>query len=61
MGTRRFMETIDLWFDELVKRGDQEDEEMYWHRVRNGVKAKLLENWRNGKRAAQGLAPEPST
>jgi hypothetical protein len=50
---KRFMETIDLWFDELVKRGDQEDEPAFWHRVRNGVKAKLMENWRNGVKAGK--------
>ena len=27
----------------------------YWKRTRNGVKAKLIESFRNGKRQAQGL------
>lgn len=56
--TPRYMETIDKWFDELMQRGDQEDDAVYLKRVRNGVKAKLIESYRNGKRVAQGLAPE---
>lgn len=49
----RFMETIDAWFDELVRRGDQEDEATYWKRLRNGVKSKLLDNWRAGVKAGK--------
>jgi hypothetical protein len=54
----RYMETVDKWFDELMQRGDQEDDAAFFKRVRNGVKAKLIESYRNGKRVAQGLAPE---
>lgn len=50
---QRFMQTIDAWFDALIVRGDQEDEDVYWKRVRNGIKAKLMENWRNGVKAGK--------
>jgi hypothetical protein len=54
----RYMEAIDAWFDELVKRGEKETDEVFWKRVRNGVKSKLLENWRNGVKAGkEGTAP----
>jgi len=52
------MQEIDRWFDELMQQGDQERDEDYLTRVRKGVKAKLIESYRNGKRAADGLLPE---
>lgn len=50
---QRFMQTIEGWFDALIVRGDQEEEDVYWKRVRNGVKAKLMENWRSGVKAGK--------
>jgi hypothetical protein len=54
----RYMEAIDSWFDELFKRGEKEVDCDYWKRVRNGVKAKLIESFRNGKRSQEGMAPQ---
>jgi len=54
----RYMQEIDRWFDELVQHGDQESDAEYLKRVRTGVKAKLIESYRNGKRAAEGLRAE---
>ena len=47
----KYMQTVDVWFDELVKRGEGEDDTAYWKRVRNGIKSKLIESFRNGKNA----------
>lgn len=51
----KYMQAIDAWFDELFRRGEKEADCDYWKRTRNGVKAKLIESFRNGKRQAQGL------
>ena len=51
----KYMQGIDAWFDELFKRREKEVDVDYWKRTRNGVKAKLIESFRNGKRQAQGL------
>jgi len=51
----KYMQGIDAWFDELFKRREKEVDVDYWKRARNGVKAKLIESFRNGKRQAQGL------
>jgi len=54
----KYMQSIDAWFDELFKRREKEADVDYWKRARNGVKAKLIESFRNGKRQAQGLLPQ---
>jgi hypothetical protein len=51
----KYMQGIDAWFDELFKHREKEVDVDYWKRTRNGVKAKLIESFRNGKRQAQGL------
>lgn len=43
----RFMQEVDIWFDNLVKRGENETDEKYWLRIRTGVKSKLIENYRS--------------
>ncbi len=45
----KYMATIDVWFEDLFKRGDKEADIEYWKRVRNGIKAKLVESFRSGK------------
>jgi DNA primase len=54
----KYMQGIDAWFDELFKRGEKEADADYWKRTRSGVKTKLVESFRNGKRQAQGLPPQ---
>jgi len=54
----KYMQEIDVWFDELFKRREKEVDADYWKRARNGVKAKLIESFRNGKRQAQGFPPQ---
>lgn len=49
----RYMQEVDKWFDGLMLRANNETDEAYWKRTRNGVKAKLLESYKNGKAAAQ--------
>jgi hypothetical protein len=56
--TKGYMQDVDAWFDDMIVRGDQEDDEQYIHRVRNAVKSRLVQSFRNGKRVAQGLLPE---
>jgi hypothetical protein len=51
----KYMQGIDAWFNELFKHREREVDVEYWKRTRNGVKAKLIESFRNGKRQAQGL------
>lgn len=53
--TKGYMADVDAWFDELVKRGTNETDEIYLKRLRNGVKAKLIESFKTGKRVAQSL------
>jgi hypothetical protein len=48
-----YMKQVDAWFDELTKRREDEDGEAYLKRVRNGVKSKLIESFKNGKAAGQ--------
>jgi hypothetical protein len=50
-----YMADVDAWFDEVFKRRDNEPDVDFWKRTRNGVKARLIESFRNGKRQAQGL------
>jgi hypothetical protein len=45
------MQEIDAWFDALFKRGKSETDFEYWKRTRNGVKSKLVESFRNGKKS----------
>jgi hypothetical protein len=45
------MQETDNWFDNLMKRREKEADEVYWKRVRNGVKARLLESYKNGQKA----------
>ena len=51
----RYMQEIDQWFDEVIVHGDQEDEESYFKRLRNAIKAKLIESFRSGERKAEGF------
>ena len=48
----KYMQEVDWWFDELTKRGASESDFEFWARVHNGVKAKLIESYRNGKKEA---------
>jgi hypothetical protein len=47
----KYMQEIDAWFDALFKRGKSETDFEYWKRTRNGVKSKLVESFRNGKKS----------
>jgi hypothetical protein len=47
----KYMQEIDAWFDALFKRGGCETDLEYWKRTRNGVKSKLVESFRNGKKS----------
>lgn len=47
----KYMAAIDDWFDGLFKRGEKETDLEYWKRTRNGVKSKLVESFRNGKKS----------
>jgi hypothetical protein len=47
----KYMQEVDAWFDGLMKRGESEDEAAYWKRFRNGVKSKLIESYKNEKKA----------
>jgi len=54
-GKSGFMQEIDAWFDGLIRRGDESDAD-YWHRIRNGVKAKLIESFKNGQKGGKEVA-----
>ena len=45
----KYMQEVDEWFDELTTRKEGESEEKFWHRVRNGVKERLIQSYNNGK------------
>jgi len=56
-----YMKEVDDWFDANIRRGDQEDEEGYYHRIRNAIKGKLIESFKNGKAAVQSaVQPSPT-
>lgn len=57
MENKGYMAEIDRWFGEIIQQGDQESSEDYQKRLRNGIKDRLIESYRSGKRAAQGLEP----
>jgi hypothetical protein len=44
------MQEVDTWFDNLFRRGEKESGVDYRRRIRNGVKPKLVESFRNGKK-----------
>ncbi|HKF48294.1 MAG TPA: hypothetical protein VKB38_13110 [Terracidiphilus sp.] len=44
-----YMKDIDAWFDELIVRRINEPDAEFWHRVRNGVKSKLVESFKAGR------------
>jgi hypothetical protein len=48
----KYMEGIDGWFDKLFELTDDMKTDEFWKRVRNGVKSKLIESYKNGKAAA---------
>lgn len=50
-----YMADVDGWLDELLTRISGEADEAYRKRVHNGIKARLIESFRNGKRQSQGL------
>lgn len=53
------MAEVDSWFEELILRQNDESDADFWHRFRNGVKSRLVESFRSGKRVAQGLPARP--
>lgn len=53
-----YMSDVDAWFNELFARRETETDDDYWKRTKNGVKARLVLSFRNGKRVAAGLPPE---
>jgi hypothetical protein len=50
-----YMQDVDAWFEQLVAPREGEEDDVYWKRIRNGVKSRLIESFKNGKRQAQGL------
>lgn len=57
-GKSGYMKQIDEWFDQTIRRGDQENsDDEYYHRIRNAIKSKLIESFKSGKAAAQSVAP----
>jgi hypothetical protein len=44
----KYMQEVDTWFDDLFRPAEKETDVDYWKRVRNGVKGKLVESFRNG-------------
>jgi len=50
-GGKGYIKNVDGWFDALVKRNDNEDDATFWHRIKNAVKGRLIESYKNGKAA----------
>jgi len=44
------MISIEIWFDELFRRGAQEDDAKFRKRVLNGIKGRLVESYRAGQK-----------
>jgi hypothetical protein len=52
----RYMQEVDAWFDKLVIRKIDEAEPAYWKRVRQAVKDRLRESYKNGQSSVQKSA-----
>jgi hypothetical protein len=46
-----YMKGIDVWFDKLFGLTAEQTQTDYWTLCRNGIKAKLIESYKNGKAA----------
>lgn len=49
----KYMASIDIWLDDLIKPRGDEGEGAYWLRIRKSVKSKLVESFNAGKKAAK--------
>jgi hypothetical protein len=38
----KYMQEVEAWFDELIKRGEQENDAQYRKRLLNGIKTRLV-------------------
>jgi len=47
----KYMKDVEVWFDSLIRRGDQEDDAQYRKRLLNAIKSRLIESYRNGKKS----------
>jgi len=54
-----YMKEVDVWFDELTERRNEERNADFWKRVRNGVKSRLLESYKNGRVSITNPSPCP--
>ncbi len=53
----RYMQQVDEWFDKVIVREAGEADGAYWKRIRNAVKGRLIESFRNGKEALKTPCP----
>ncbi len=50
-----YIQAVDLWLEELIKKAPDETPETYLARLKKGIKSKLVESYRNGQKVTQGL------
>jgi CHC2-type zinc finger protein len=60
-GSVKLMQEVDVWFAEVINRGELEEEEAYLKRIKNAFKGLLIRSFKNGQRVAAGLQPLPLT
>lgn len=49
IAVKGYMQEIDAWFDELFGLSPEVAAEEYWKKARNGVKARLIQSYKNGQ------------
>lgn len=50
-GSVKYMQEVEVWFDSIFRRGDQEDDMQYRKRLLNAIKTRLVESYRSGQRS----------
>ena len=55
-----YMQEADAWLDEVLEPADPGESEERWKaRVKDAIKARLLESYRNGQRDCPKCSPRP--
>ena len=47
----KHMQEIEVWFDSIIQRGEQENDVGYWARILKAVKSRLHESYKAGQRS----------
>jgi hypothetical protein len=54
-----YLHEVSTWFDELIIMAEDENDTVFWKRVKNGVIKEVKRSYVNGQREEQNLPPLP--